>query len=169
MSSKPCILCAKFTYVTIIIILLQTFFNVVNSVSISNNDEVKNLPGQPAVNFKQFAGYISVDEAKQRFLFYYFVEAELNSSSKPLVLWLNGGHFSICLFKLTFFNLSAKCFINFFFIAGPGCSSVGEGAFVEHGPFKPSGRVLLKNQYSWNKGIFIHSICINYFILFLGY
>lgn len=36
--------------------------------------------------------------------------------------------------------------------AGPGCSSVGAGAFVEHGPFKPKGNVLLKNEYSWNKG-----------------
>ncbi|KAK1428955.1 hypothetical protein QVD17_17796 [Tagetes erecta] len=34
---------------------------------------------------------------------------------------------------------------------GPGCSSVGEGAFVEHGPFKPKGDGLLKNDYSWNK------------------
>lgn len=38
-------------------------------------------------------------------------------------------------------------------VVGPGCSSVGEGAFVEHGPFKPSGRVLVKNDFSWNKGI----------------
>ena len=35
---------------------------------------------------------------------------------------------------------------------GPGCSSVGAGAFVEHGPFKPSEEVLVKNDYSWNKG-----------------
>lgn len=37
------------------------------------------------------------------------------------------------------------------FNGGPGCSSVGEGAFVEHGPFKPNGSVLVKNDYSWNK------------------
>lgn len=35
---------------------------------------------------------------------------------------------------------------------GPGCSSIGAGAFCEHGPFKPSGDILLKNDYSWNKG-----------------
>jgi len=35
---------------------------------------------------------------------------------------------------------------------GPGCSSVGAGAFVEHGPFKPSENGLLKNEFSWNKG-----------------
>lgn len=36
--------------------------------------------------------------------------------------------------------------------AGPGCSSIGAGAFSEHGPFQPSGNVLVKNDYSWNKG-----------------
>lgn len=35
---------------------------------------------------------------------------------------------------------------------GPGCSSVGAGAFVEHGPFKPTKNGLIKNDYSWNKG-----------------
>ncbi|KAK6232013.1 hypothetical protein SCA6_002086 [Theobroma cacao] len=33
----------------------------------------------------------------------------------------------------------------------PGCSSVGAGAFCEHGPFRPSADILLKNEYSWNK------------------
>ncbi|KAI3714419.1 hypothetical protein L1987_73021 [Smallanthus sonchifolius] len=28
---------------------------------------------------------------------------------------------------------------------------LGEGAFVEHGPLKPKGDVLLKNNYSWNE------------------
>uniref|UniRef100_A0A2N9HD24 Uncharacterized protein n=1 Tax=Fagus sylvatica TaxID=28930 RepID=A0A2N9HD24_FAGSY len=67
---------------------------------------------QPQVSFQQFAGYITVDEKQQRALFYYFVEAEAQAASKPLVLWLTGG---------------------------PGCSSVGGGAFLEHGPFKVSG------------------------------
>ncbi|KAI6696936.1 hypothetical protein NL676_017055 [Syzygium grande] len=84
----------------------------------------QDLPGQPRVSFSQYAGYITVDEKQQRALFYYFAEAEANPDSKPLVLWLNGG---------------------------PGCSSIGVGAFCEHGPFKPSGYVLLKNDYSWNK------------------
>ena len=38
------------------------------------------------------------------------------------------------------------------FETGPGCSSVGAGAFVEHGPFRPSEDVLVQNEYSWNKG-----------------
>ncbi|KAD3338649.1 hypothetical protein E3N88_34170 [Mikania micrantha] len=43
--------------------------------------------------------------------------------------------------ELGFFSLNLR----------PGCSSVGEGAFVEHGPFKPKGDVLVNNDFSWNK------------------
>jgi hypothetical protein len=35
---------------------------------------------------------------------------------------------------------------------GPGCSSVGVGAFSENGPFRPNGNGLVRNEYSWNKG-----------------
>lgn len=52
---------------------------------------IKSLPGQPIVNFKQFGGYITIDELQSRSLFYYFVEAQSDPTSKPLVLWLNGG------------------------------------------------------------------------------
>lgn len=38
-------------------------------------------------------------------------------------------------------------------VAGPGCSSLGVGAFSENGPFRPSGEVLVRNQYSWNRGM----------------
>lgn len=95
-----------------------------SSSSPLEGDKITSLPGQPAVNFQQYAGYITVDSHKQRNLFYYFVQAESNPDSKPLVLWLNGG---------------------------PGCSSIGAGAFSENGPFKPNGGALLKNDYSWNK------------------
>jgi len=39
-------------------------------------------------------------------------------------------------------------------IAGPGCSSIGGGAFTELGPFYPTGdaRGLRRNPKSWNKG-----------------
>ncbi|XP_027938198.1 serine carboxypeptidase-like 45 [Vigna unguiculata] len=97
---------------------------VVGVNSGSQADKISTLPGQPPVKFQQYAGYITVDEKQKRALFYYFVEAEVEPASKPLVLWLNGG---------------------------PGCSSVGAGAFVEHGPFKPSENGLLKNEFSWNK------------------
>lgn len=54
-------------------------------------DLVVDLPGQPKVGFRQFAGYVDVDVNAGRSLFYYFVEAENNPDKKPLSLWLNGG------------------------------------------------------------------------------
>ncbi|XP_043693650.1 serine carboxypeptidase-like 45 isoform X2 [Telopea speciosissima] len=92
--------------------------------SLSDGDRIDKLPGQPEVSFQQFSGYITVDDKQERALFYYFVEAEIDPDSKPFVLWLNGG---------------------------PGCSSVGVGAFSENGPFRTSGDRLVQNEYSWNK------------------
>ncbi|PON97447.1 Serine carboxypeptidase-like [Trema orientale] len=89
-----------------------------------HSDKIFRLPGQTRVGFQQFSGYVKVDDKKNISFFYYFVEAETDPSSKPLVLWLNGG---------------------------PGCSSLGVGAFSENGPFRPNGKVLLRNEYSWNK------------------
>ncbi|XP_011101717.1 serine carboxypeptidase-like 42 [Sesamum indicum] len=89
-------------------------------------DLVTKLPGQPVVKFRQYAGYVDVDVKNGRSLFYYFVEAAEDPDRKPLTLWLNGG---------------------------PGCSSVGGGAFTELGPFYPrgDGRGLRINSKSWNK------------------
>nr|DAD34804.1 TPA_asm: hypothetical protein HUJ06_005444 [Nelumbo nucifera] len=87
---------------------------------------VTTLPGQPThVSFKQYSGYIVTDAAHGRALFYYLVEADsAHPLSRPLTLWLNGG---------------------------PGCSSVGFGVLMEHGPFQPKdNRLLAKNKYSWN-------------------
>lgn len=66
-------------------------------------DRVDKLPGQPSVSFQQFSGYVTVDDNKQRALFYYFVEAETDPASKPLVLWLNGGSDLVLGFHFTFF------------------------------------------------------------------
>ncbi|XXG61044.1 hypothetical protein AAC387_Pa04g2797 [Persea americana] len=94
------------------------------------------LPGQPSsVKFKQYSGYITVDELNQRRLFYYFAESVPDPSTKPLLLWLNGG---------------------------PGCSSLGFGAMLEIGPFgvKPDGKTLYHRLNSWNKAantLFIES------------
>ncbi|KAI3500790.1 hypothetical protein L1887_36615 [Cichorium endivia] len=91
-----------------------------------NGELIKALPGQPTnVSFQQHSGYIVTNEGHGRSLFYYFVEADsVNHSSLPLTLWLNGG---------------------------PGCSSVGFGAFMENGPFQVGENgELVKNQYSWN-------------------
>ncbi|KAK2396496.1 serine carboxypeptidase [Trifolium repens] len=111
---------------TSIVIMLAYFLSqhLVDRVLIFEPDRVRNLPGQPKVRFNQYSGYISVDHVQSRKLFYYFVEASSNPASKPIVLWLSGG---------------------------PGCSSVGQGAFEEHGPFKPTRKgSLVANQYSWN-------------------
>lgn len=53
-------------------------------------DAILSLPGQPQVNFSQYSGYVTVDPQAGRALFYYFAESE-DCSTKPLVLWLNGG------------------------------------------------------------------------------
>ncbi|GLT28006.1 hypothetical protein SLA2020_029660 [Shorea laevis] len=95
-----------------------------NDALFSQADKIVALPGQPKVGFRQCSGYITVDDKKQRALLFYFVEAETDPSVKPLVFWLN---------------------------EGPGCSSLGTGAFVEHDPFKTNGETLNGNEFSWNK------------------
>ncbi|XP_047307869.1 serine carboxypeptidase-like 34 [Impatiens glandulifera] len=90
------------------------------------HDRVKSLPGQPPVGFKQYAGYVTVNETHGRALFYWFFEATSEPQNKPLLLWLNGG---------------------------PGCSSIGFGAAEELGPFFPkkNNRELKFNKHTWNK------------------
>ncbi|GLT33513.1 hypothetical protein SLA2020_080950 [Shorea laevis] len=94
--------------------------------SYGNEDIVTNLPGQPAVDFRHYAGYVTVNEKNGRALFYWFYEARTRPDEKPLVLWLNGG---------------------------PGCSSVGYGATQEIGPFlvDVDGNGIKFNNFSWNK------------------
>lgn len=62
--------------------------------------------------------------------------------------------------NLIFFSLHL-CFL----LAGPGCSSLGVGAFSENGPFRPNGQVLLRNEYSWNRGIKGHKNFFSSFFL----
>uniref|UniRef100_A0ACD5YL68 Uncharacterized protein n=1 Tax=Avena sativa TaxID=4498 RepID=A0ACD5YL68_AVESA len=88
-------------------------------------DKVSELPGQPGLAvFDQYAGYVTVNSASGKALFYYFAEAAEDPSTKPLVLWLNGG---------------------------PGCSSLG-GAMLEIGPFfvNSDNMTLSTNKYAWN-------------------
>lgn len=105
------------------IAMALVLLHIAQASPLSGLDRIVRLPGQPQVGFQHYSGYVTVDEKKQRALFYYFAEAEIQPASKPLVLWLNGG---------------------------PGCSSLGVGAFSENGPFRPSGEVLVRNEYSWN-------------------
>ncbi|XXG60906.1 hypothetical protein AAC387_Pa04g2701 [Persea americana] len=90
-------------------------------------DKITELPGQPinGVSFDQYSGYVTVDPVHGRALFYYLAESPENASTKPLVLWLNGG---------------------------PGCSSFGNGAMMELGPFRVNsdGQTLQGNNYAWN-------------------
>lgn len=89
-------------------------------------DRIVRLPGQPAVDFAMYSGYITVDEGAGRALFYLLEEAPAEAQPAPLVLWLNGG---------------------------PGCSSVAYGASEELGAFliRPDGATLFLNEYRWNK------------------
>ena len=57
-------------------------------------DRISALPGQPAVTFSQFSGYVTVSEKHGRALFYWLTEATTIPGKKPLVLWLNGGQFN---------------------------------------------------------------------------
>ena len=54
-------------------------------------DRIWALPGQPEVSFEQFSGYVTVNRAAGRALFYWLTEASIQPLSKPLVIWLNGG------------------------------------------------------------------------------
>ncbi|XP_016463740.2 serine carboxypeptidase 1-like [Nicotiana tabacum] len=98
----------------------------VPQVGSKENDKILALPGQPSgVNFDQYSGYVTVDANAGRALFYHFTESTQDPSSKPLVLWLNGG---------------------------PGCSSFGNGGMTELGPFRVNkdGKTLWLNPFAWN-------------------
>jgi serine carboxypeptidase-like clade 2 len=97
------------------LITLHLFFfsmKIVESYS-SHSDKIARLPGQPHVGFQQFSGYVTVDgdnDMKHKALFYYFVEAEIDPASKPLVLWLNGG-LQLCFVIYIYFIIKPKIFL----------------------------------------------------------
>ena len=72
--------------------LLSTRFSDSEQSALKAADKITALPGQPDdVDFDQYSGYVTVGEENGRALFYYFVEAPQDASTKPLLLWLNGG------------------------------------------------------------------------------
>lgn len=74
-----------------LLLLLLSFTKEALGVSEQEADRVHGLPGQPPVKFKQYSGYITVNETHGRALFYWFFEATHKPEEKPLLLWLNGG------------------------------------------------------------------------------
>lgn len=66
--------------------------NVMPEDGLMEADKILKLPGQPSnVDFDQYSGYVTVDKHVGKSLFYYFVESPETPSTKPLLLWLNGG------------------------------------------------------------------------------
>ncbi|XP_056687001.1 serine carboxypeptidase-like 45 isoform X2 [Spinacia oleracea] len=118
----------------LMLVLVLIGITLTSGVMMMETDKITRLPGQPPVDFQHYSGYITISAAaaahnqqhqtNQKALFYYFAEAQIDPLTKPLVLWLNGG---------------------------PGCSSLGVGAFSENGPFRPTANRLVTNHYSWNK------------------
>ena len=49
-----------------------------------DDDLITNLPGQPAVSFKQYAGYVQLP-GQQKNSFYWFVESTNNPKTDPVV------------------------------------------------------------------------------------
>jgi len=71
---------------------VSTRFSDSEQSALKAADKITALPGQPDdVDFDQYSGYVTVGEENGRALFYYFVEAPQDASTKPLLLWLNGG------------------------------------------------------------------------------
>ncbi|XP_020113586.1 uncharacterized protein LOC109727809 [Ananas comosus] len=113
---------------TIISILYLSIQGKIPQDGSAEGDKIEALPGQPKhgyLPFGQYGGYVTVNAKNGRALFYYFTEAPVGAAVKPLVLWLNGG---------------------------PGCSSLGNGAMEELGPFRVNsdGKTLYKNRHAWN-------------------
>ena len=95
--------------------VLYLLMIMVSSLAISINayaeaqdlDRITALPGQPAVKFSQYSGYVTVNEEEGRALFYWLTEAAVDPHTKPLLLWLNGGSFfllNLFILVLTQFN-----------------------------------------------------------------
>lgn len=115
--------------ISLLLTISSSCYASTDYVEEQKRDRIIELPGQPSnVDFRQYSGYITVNEERGRALFYWLVESPSTREpkSRPLVLWLNGG---------------------------PGCSSVAYGAAEEIGPFRvgSDGKTLYPKLYAWNK------------------
>ncbi|KAF9683996.1 hypothetical protein SADUNF_Sadunf04G0071900 [Salix dunnii] len=128
-----------FVLVLVVYSSASSHHHAVNEVEEEEADRISSLPGQPKVSFQQFSGYVTVNEAAGRALFYWLTEAVQDPLSKPLVVWLNG-------VKHEVEENPVKR------LPGPGCSSVAYGASEEIGPFRinKTASGLYLNKFSWN-------------------
>ena len=55
-----------------------------------STDLIESLPSWGKTPTKQYSGYLDV-KGSTKHLYYWFVEAESDPSTAPLVLWFNGG------------------------------------------------------------------------------
>jgi len=123
----------RIDYLMILVALLVSLFLTTlvyaekSEVLTKKSFKVTNLPGlSTKPDFKQYAGYLTVDKKFQDNLFFWMFESQSSPQKDPLLIWLSGG---------------------------PGCSSIA-AMFEENGPFKleRKGKAiqLKKNPYSWN-------------------
>ena len=56
-------------------------------------DRITSLPGLNPfpTDYAMYSGYVTVNAASQRRLFYWMVTSKADSANAPLVMWLNGG------------------------------------------------------------------------------
>lgn len=85
----------KLKYLLIISVLLLSLRHQDYNTEAQNSDRVVNLPEQPSnPEISHFSGYVSVNQENTRSLFFWFFETLSESAStRPLVLWLNGGNY----------------------------------------------------------------------------
>jgi serine carboxypeptidase-like clade 1 len=77
-------------YLITTIVIFQSLLFASAAPPIKN--KVTSLPGlREAVHFSQWTGYIPVNEAHGRYLFYWFVESQRSPADDPVVLWFTGG------------------------------------------------------------------------------
>ena len=98
-------------------------------------DEITSLPDAPQVTFKQYSGYIILNETTNKSMFYWLQTSINDPVNDPLVLWTNGG------------GLKAP---NAPPSQGECCSGL-LGAMIENGAYRVlSNGSLGINPYSWN-------------------